>query len=99
MSADQGSCRACGASMLWARMPSGRLNPLNVDEVQPEPGAGVVAFNPATGNGVPVINANAHDCPRWAEHGATFHTSHFATCPERGRFKRDPQPNPEGAVT
>lgn len=81
-------CRACGAPMIWARMPSGRLNPLNVDQVQPEPGKGVVAFNPSTGRGVPVINANIDDCARWAERGVTFHTSHFSDCPERGRFQR-----------
>lgn len=83
-----GTCRACNAPMLWAIMPSGRRNPLNTAEVEPEVGKGVTAFNPRTGHGIPVTIAVIDDCPRWAEQGVTFHTSHFSDCPERGRFRR-----------
>lgn len=89
MSGHAGTCRACGAPMLWARMPSGRLNPLNVEQVTPEVGKGVTAFNPQTGHGFPITFACIEDCARWAEQGVTFHTSHFATCPEHARFKRE----------
>lgn len=76
--------------MIWATMPSGRANPLNVEEVKPEAGKGVVAYNPATGGGIPVIGANVPgDVERWAAAGATYHASHFATCPRRGEFKRE----------
>jgi hypothetical protein len=90
MTAIEGKCRACGAQMIWARMPSGKLNPLNVEQVEPAAGKGVVAFNPRTGRAVPVIAANLDDCARWGEHGATFHTSHFSDCPNRGQFRRPP---------
>lgn len=89
MTGHDGICRACGAPMLWARMPSGRLNPLNVAEVEPEVGKGVTAFNPDTGNGVPVTFAVIGSCPGWAAAGVTFHTSHFSDCPERQRFRKD----------
>lgn len=74
-------------------MPSGRANPLNTETVTPEVGKGVIAYNPKTGKGLPVTYAVIHDCERWAAQGVTFHTSHFATCPERERFKR-PTANP-----
>jgi hypothetical protein len=86
---NDGTCRACGAPMLWAQMPSGRLNPLDPDPVDAEVGKGVVAYNPNTGHALPVNNANIGDCPRWAARGASFHVSHFATCPERDRFRRE----------
>lgn len=84
----QGPCRACKTLMLWVLMPSGKLNPLDVGEVTPQSRKGVIAFNPATGGGRPVTVANEAECAALAEKGVTFHLSHFATCPERQRFKR-----------
>ncbi len=94
MTGEQGICRACGAPMLWATMPSGRANPLNVDEVEPEASKGVVAFNPRTGHAVPVTYAEIEHCADWAEQGVTFHTSHFSDCPARERFKRPAEEPP-----
>lgn len=92
----EGVCRACGAAMLWAKMPSGRSNPLNAAEVPAEVGKGVIAFNPATGKGLPVTYAVIGDCERWAEqHGVSFHTSHFSDCPKRGQFRKTADPIPE----
>lgn len=85
---NDGTCRACGVAMLWARMPSGRPNPLNVAEVMPEVGKGVIAFNPDTGRGMPVTDAVIGSCPGWAAQGVTFHTSHFSDCPKRERFRK-----------
>lgn len=86
----EGTCRACGARMLWAIMPSGRANPLNAEEVPAELGKGIIALNPRTGHGMPVTYAVIENCPAWSEAGISFHTSHFATCPERRQFKREP---------
>lgn len=86
----EGICRACGAPMLWAPMPSGAHNPLNVEQVAAEVGKGVIAYNPATGRGIPITIAVIDRCEGWAAHGVTFHVSHFADCPQRSRF-RQPQ--------
>ena len=79
-------CRACDARMLWATMPSGAHNPLDVEQVVPQVGMGVVAYNPKTGNAQMVTAANILETAKWADGGVTFHLSHFATCPERERF-------------
>lgn len=89
-------CRACPAMMRGAEMPSGSVNPLDLDEIPLdvvlEGAKGIVAYNPANGHGISItkkVRAESADClPVWAEKGVTFHVSHFATCPERKRFKR-----------
>lgn len=93
-----GSCRACGAPMIWAKMPSGRANPLNADQVPPEVGKGVIAFNPDTGHGMPVTFSVIDRCAAWAEAGITFHTSHWSSCPEAHRFRVGPENQTELAV-
>lgn len=81
--------------MIWARMPSGKANPLNVAHTDPTRGNGmaaprVIAYNPETQGGMPVTGTNLQQMLRWEGEGrVTFHTSHFSDCPERGRFKRD----------
>lgn len=95
-----GTCRACKAPMLWAKMPSGKRNPLDVepvaeiaqlndaDRLLPVPG--LTAYNPETEGGMPITTANLGQMLRWVEEGrVSAHVSHFATCPERDRFKRD----------
>jgi len=82
-------CRACPAEIIWATMPSGAYNPLDAGEVPCEVGKGVVAYNPATGGGVMVSARNIMQCYGWAQRGVTFHLSHFATCPERQKFKQE----------
>jgi hypothetical protein len=101
----KGKCRACPAEMIWAQMvevenhepkltSGGKpvLNPLDVDPLDPATVTALthaVAYNPHNAHGIMVTEANIALVPGWAEAGATFHLSHFATCPERGRFKRD----------
>jgi hypothetical protein len=68
------------------------MNPLDLDElpldVVLDGAKGVVAYFDGRGRSVTKV-ALAAGAPReWAERGATFHVSHFATCPERKRFKR-----------
>lgn len=68
----RGDCRACGAEMAWAVMPSGKSNPLD-----PAPAAdGNVIID---GDGLAHVGKmreiEAHTGPRYK--------SHFATCPAR----------------
>jgi hypothetical protein len=86
--ADQAFCGACKAPIQWAKMGSGKMNPLDVEQVPAEAKKGVIAFNPRTGAGSSVTVKNLADCAMWREKGATFHISHFATCPKAQRFKR-----------
>lgn len=88
MSPDAGTCRSCGAYMLWAKMPSGKSNPLNVAEVEPRTKAGVFAYQATTGRGVALKETNIGEVERWKAEGVSFHLSHFATCPQRGQFRR-----------
>lgn len=80
------SCRGCPAEIVWAKMPSGKLNPLNVEEVAPAAAGGVIAYNAETGGGMPLSADNAGQWEAWRQAGATFHTSHFATCVARQKF-------------
>lgn len=85
-------CRACPAMMRAAEMPSGSMNPLDLDElpldVVLDGAKGVVAYFDGRGRSVTKAALAAGEPREWAERGATFHVSHFATCPERKRFKR-----------
>jgi hypothetical protein len=93
-----GVCRACKKPMIWAKMPSGRSNPLNVEEVAEfakldgdklAPLPGITAYNRVSGNGMPITYSNIDAAVLWAEsEHVTFHTSHFSDCPERQKFKR-----------
>lgn len=100
---DRGACRACGAEMLWAVMvePDGTLrvdergrerrNPLDAEPLNPATvteATHAVALNPRNGHGTMVTGETIGQLASWAAAGATFHLSHFATCPERQRFRR-----------
>lgn len=86
-------CRACPAMMRAAQMPSGSMNPLDLDEIPLdvvlEGAKGVVAYFDGRGRSVTKAARAAGEPQAWAAKGATFHVSHFATCPERHRFKKD----------
>lgn len=88
-------CRACPAMMRGALMPSGSVNPLDLEEIplaEVQAGAkGVFAYYPGNGHGMSMTKARvAEGKPaEYAAQGCTFHVSHFATCPERKRFKRE----------
>lgn len=86
-------CRACPAMMRGALMPSGSVNPLDLDEIPLdvvlEGAKGVVAYFDGRGRSVTkAVLANEGELEGWVARGATLHLSHFATCPERKRFKR-----------
>jgi hypothetical protein len=83
-------CRACPAEILWCTMPGGARNPLDVaDTWPPLVGKGIVAYNPATRNGMMVTAENIERAEAWAQKGVTFHVSHWATCPARKALKEE----------
>jgi hypothetical protein len=43
--------------------------------------AGLVAYNPRTGGGRMLVNAELPHLGEWKASGVTVHRSHFATCP------------------
>lgn len=77
-------CRGCGAPILWIRTPARKTMPCD-----PE---GVVYWQSPTGlnkivtpNGE-VVSADLDGDPQLAT--GVGYVSHFATCPQAGRFKR-----------
>jgi hypothetical protein len=87
-------CRACPAVMRAALMPSGKMNPLDLEGVplaDVEAGAkGVFAYYPPNGHGLSLTKARVEEGKpaKYAAAGCTFHVSHFATCPERAKFRK-----------
>jgi hypothetical protein len=86
-------CRSCPAPVHWVTLTgSGKRTPVDVER-QAEPARNLVAVNHATGRGRTLRDADLADARQWAARGVTFHTNHYATCPDReawrtGRFSR-----------
>lgn len=93
------SCQSCAAPILWAQMDTGGRNPLNLEPQDFGLKPGIVAFNPRTGGGHALHQADIdRGAPaQWARIGVTFHLSHFADCPNRAAHKGRPRNQPEGA--
>jgi hypothetical protein len=85
----KGTCRGCGAEMLWVEMiGTGKRNPLNP---KPDPERGdilVVAGSGSRRLGLSVAKLTKEAREEAKESGAQLYLSHFATCPDRGKFKR-----------
>jgi len=73
-------------------MQSGSMNPLDLDEIPLEQvlrdHRGIIAYNPQNGHGLSITKERLGKVEDFALNGITFHLTHFATCPERKRFKR-----------
>lgn len=89
---DRGRCRACPAQIRWVVMASGKRNPLNVEPdaergnvliIESEVDADL--YGVAVGRAVALgpLEASAE-----REKGSDLFLSHFATCPNRGQFRR-----------
>jgi hypothetical protein len=65
---------------------TGRLNPLDRAEVEPAPK--VVAYNAQSGGGFVLTEALMPFASTWARAGATFHTSHFSSCPGAAKHRK-----------
>lgn len=78
---DRGTCRGCKAHVRWVVMAkTGKKNPLD-----PEPSdEGNVIVDLDTGQAETQTHEQAQ---LLREAGAALYISHFATCPERNRFR------------
>lgn len=97
---ERGTCKGCGAAMLWVRTVEGKRVPLDPEPVkgqrlvQGERAAGgrIVRGYTLTGAMLAVLvdapPPQLFDAPPAEE--ATVYVSHFATCPDREAFTRKP---------
>lgn len=78
------TCRGCGAAIIWIRTPGGKSIPCDPEQVlyrsKKEGGIKIV-----TPNGE-VLSAKLESIPNEAD--GIGYVSHFATCPEAGRFRK-----------
>jgi hypothetical protein len=72
-------CRSCAAPIIWAATAGSRM-PLDVEPVEIA-AVGLVAYNPATGNGLVLSAENIGKVDTWRSGGVTVHRAHSATCP------------------
>jgi hypothetical protein len=71
-----GECRSCGAGVYWALSASGKPMPIN-----PRPtGAGNIVLHQDDDRWTAVVRSSADPLARYV--------SHFATCPDAGRWRR-----------
>ncbi len=81
-------CRSCGAPIIWARTEAGKPMPVDADPID---GGNVLLV--ATGTATPIARSHPAVDPRidgLAVEAAPRHTSHFATCPQAGKWRRKP---------
>lgn len=82
-----GTCRSCGADIIWAPVAAtGGLMPLDV-QPELEPAEKLVAYNSASELCRVLRRSDLRDA-QLADPGVTFHKSHFATCPQAGGWRR-----------
>ena len=80
----RGTCRGCGAPIVWIRTTAGRYMPCDASPVR---------YKPRSGGAGKVVTPRGEvlscelDAPP-AEACCVGYVSHFATCPQAGRFHR-----------
>lgn len=79
-----GTCRGCGATIVWIRMPGGKYMPCDVSSVLYKECKGA-AGKVVTPNGE-VLSCELDVAPDDAT--GVGYVSHFATCPQAGKFRR-----------
>jgi hypothetical protein len=85
---DRGTCRSCGAPILWVKTEAGKAIPLDPDPIE---GGNIIIS--VQGRGVEVAHVETEiekrarlACPIPA--GRTAFISHFATCPQAKKWRR-----------
>lgn len=84
MAVNTGTCRGCGAKILWIRTKGGKSMPCDPEEI---------TYWKSTTGRIMIVTPNGEvvaarlDGPPAAATGMGY-ISHFATCPEAGRFRR-----------
>jgi hypothetical protein len=78
------TCRGCGAAIIWIRTPGGKSIPCDPEQVlyRSKKGGSIKIVTP---NGE-VISAELESNSNDAD--GIGYVSHFATCPEAGRFRK-----------
>lgn len=80
---DVSACRSCGAEILWAHTRDGKRIPL---DAVPSPAGNVYLNESATFARASVLSGALLEAARSA--GEKLRTSHFATCPQAGEWRR-----------
>ena len=79
-----GTCRGCGAPIVWIPTPGGKSMPCDAEPVQYRERKGAKG-KVVTPNGE-VLSADVGVAPEEAT--GVGYISHFATCPAAGKFRR-----------
>ncbi len=74
------SCKGCTASIIWATTVNGKVMPL---DAKPDP-TGHFTLSPDKSAKLWALPAAPSDAP-----DRLRYTSHFATCPAAGRFRKE----------
>jgi hypothetical protein len=81
-------CRSCGADVLWAEWASGKKMPVDAEpDMRPPPKGGSLVLSRRDPAGADKLIVE-----KWREeHGSkrNRYTSHFATCPNAGDWRRE----------
>lgn len=80
------ACRSCGAAILWVQMESGKRMPL--DATPTEAGTVIIRCGPELGRETGHVETKAEAEARRASPSPVAFTSHFATCPQAGKWRK-----------
>ena len=75
-----GTCKGCGVQVLWIQTTAGNWMPCNPEAVFFTPGGGPETF---------VTPRGKVERGKRSRGGQCGYISHFATCPESKRFRKD----------
>jgi hypothetical protein len=78
------TCRGCGAAIIWIRTPGGKSIPCDPEQI---------LYRKQSGGGIKIVTPNGEVLSAELESNSNEadgigYVSHFATCPEGGRFRR-----------
>ena len=79
-------CKACGAQLVWGKdVVTGSLHPLEAPALEPKPGR--IAYDPRTQRAQVMREETMDRVDEYVAKGATFHESHFGSCPNARSFR------------
>lgn len=81
------TCRSCGAAILWIKMESGKTMPL--DATPTEAGTVIIRCGPEPGRETGHVETKVEAEARRAGPSPVAFTSHFATCPQAGKWRKE----------
>lgn len=85
---DPAKCRSCGADVLWAEWGSGKRMPVDAEpDMRPPPKGGTLALTLRGDPNLGKLIVSKYDVTMGPTRNR--YTSHFATCPNAGEWRRD----------